>query len=30
MSGAPVTCELDSKQYLFVSGGNTLYAYDLQ
>jgi alcohol dehydrogenase (cytochrome c) len=30
MSGAPVTCELDSKQYLLVSGGNTLYAYDLQ
>ena len=30
MSGAPVTYELDGKQYLLVSGGNTLYAYALQ
>ena len=30
MSGAPVTYELDGKQYLLVSGGNTLYAYTLQ
>jgi alcohol dehydrogenase (cytochrome c) len=29
MSGAPVTYELDGKQYLLVSGGNTLYAYAL-
>jgi alcohol dehydrogenase (cytochrome c) len=29
MSGAPVTTELDGKQYLLVSGGNTLYAYAL-
>jgi alcohol dehydrogenase (cytochrome c) len=27
MGGAPVTYELDGKQYLLVSGGNTLYAY---
>jgi len=30
MSSAPVTYELDGKQYLLVSGGNTLYAYSLQ
>jgi len=30
MSGAPVTYELDGKQYLLVSGGNSLYAYALQ
>jgi alcohol dehydrogenase (cytochrome c) len=30
MSSAPVTYELDGKQYLLVSGGNTLYAYALQ
>jgi alcohol dehydrogenase (cytochrome c) len=30
MSGAPATYELDGKQYLLVSGGNTLYAYMLQ
>jgi len=30
MSGAPVTCELDGKQFLLVSGGNALYAYSLQ
>jgi hypothetical protein len=29
MSSAPVTYELDGKQYLLVSGGNTLYAYAL-
>jgi alcohol dehydrogenase (cytochrome c) len=29
MSGAPVTYELDGKQYLLVSGGNTLFAYAL-
>ena len=29
MSSAPVTYELDGKQYLLVSGGNTLYAYVL-
>ena len=29
MGGAPVTYELDGKQYLLVSGGNTLYAYAL-
>jgi alcohol dehydrogenase (cytochrome c) len=30
MSSPPVTFELDGKQYLLVSGGNTLYAYTLQ
>jgi alcohol dehydrogenase (cytochrome c) len=30
MSGAPVTYELEGKQQLLVSGGNTLYAYSLQ
>jgi alcohol dehydrogenase (cytochrome c) len=30
MSGAPVTYEREGKQYLLVSGGNTLYAYTLQ
>jgi alcohol dehydrogenase (cytochrome c) len=30
VSGAPVTYELDGKQYLLVSGGNTLFAYSLQ
>jgi alcohol dehydrogenase (cytochrome c) len=29
MGSAPVTVELDGKQYLLVSGGNTLYAYAL-
>jgi len=29
MASAPVTYELDGKQYLLVSGGNTLYAYAL-
>ena len=29
MGSAPVTYELDGKQYLLVSGGNTLYAYAL-
>jgi alcohol dehydrogenase (cytochrome c) len=29
MSSPPVTYELDGKQYLLVSGGNTLYAYAL-
>ncbi len=29
MGGAPVTYELDGKQYLLVSGGNTLFAYAL-
>jgi len=30
MGGAPVTYELDGKQHLLVSGGNTLYDYALQ
>jgi alcohol dehydrogenase (cytochrome c) len=30
MAGAPVTYELDGKQCLLVSGGNTLYMYALQ
>jgi alcohol dehydrogenase (cytochrome c) len=30
MSGAPVTYELDGKQCLLVSGGNTLYMYALE
>jgi alcohol dehydrogenase (cytochrome c) len=30
MSGAPVTYELDDKQFLLVTGGNTLYLYALQ
>jgi alcohol dehydrogenase (cytochrome c) len=30
MSGAPVTFELDGKQCLLVSGGNTLYLYALE
>jgi alcohol dehydrogenase (cytochrome c) len=29
IGGAPVTYELDGKQYLLVSGGNTLFAYVL-
>ena len=29
MGGAPVTYELDGKQYLLVSGGDTLFAYAL-
>jgi alcohol dehydrogenase (cytochrome c) len=29
MGGAPVTYELDGKQYLLVSGGNALYAFGL-
>ena len=29
MSSAPVTYELDGKQYLLVSGGDTLFAYTL-
>jgi len=29
MGGAPVTYQLDEKQYLLVSGGNALYAYAL-
>ena len=30
MGSAPVTCEIEGKQYLLVSGGNALYAYALQ
>jgi alcohol dehydrogenase (cytochrome c) len=30
MGGAPVTFELDGKQYLLVTGDSTLYAYALQ
>jgi alcohol dehydrogenase (cytochrome c) len=30
MGSAPVTCEIEGKQYLLVSGGNTLYAYTVQ
>ena len=29
MGGAPATVELDGKQYLLVSGGNSLFAYAL-
>jgi alcohol dehydrogenase (cytochrome c) len=29
MGGAPVTVELDGKQYLLVTGGNSLFAYAL-
>jgi hypothetical protein len=29
MGGAPATVELDGKQYLLVTGGNSLFAYAL-
>ena len=29
LPGAPATVELDGKQYLLVSGGNSLFAYAL-